>query len=74
MDKGYVRYDHHNLLVSVREDLKGRHREFCLCYDCKKFNPGDIELNCPVAQALYSFDRMEGLVTPVWECPTFLAR
>ena len=29
-----VKYKHHGVNVSVREDLKGKHREHCLCWIC----------------------------------------
>lgn len=63
-------YEHHNVMVFVRSDLKGRHREHCLCYACKKFHPNE-ESNCPIARELYALDVRRGLTTPVWECPEF---
>ena len=66
-----IRYIHHGQDVAVWEDLKGRHREYCLCYQCEKFHPGEPVVNCPVAEALYRFDILAGVTTPVWECPDF---
>jgi hypothetical protein len=64
-------YVHHGRVVSVRSDLKGHHREFCLCYnDCVRFNPG-TPYNCEIARALYEFNMKYDLVTPVWECPEY---
>lgn len=70
----YERYHHHdpNVLVSVKSDLKGRHREHCLCYACHNFNPSDRENNCITAQFLYEFCVDRNLVLPVWECPGFI--
>ena len=28
------RYDHHGKSVAVRTELKGKHREHCLCFVC----------------------------------------
>lgn len=70
--KKYERYDHHGAEVWVRSDLKGKHRDYCLCWHCSQLHPGEAR-NCAIAQILYqncvSFD----LVTPVWECPHFTA-
>jgi hypothetical protein len=66
----YTCYTHHNLPVWVREDLQGKHRQFCLCYDCAMYKP-DTEENCPIAQSLFMTDVEFSIVTPVWECPEF---
>lgn len=68
----YVKYKHHNATVSVREDLKGKHRAHCLCYDCKFFHPEDRELNCPIANKVFQLCVDENIVLPVWECPVFV--
>jgi hypothetical protein len=36
-DDSIVSYEHHGHNVAVRSDLKGKHREHCLCYRCSKF-------------------------------------
>ena len=69
-----VQYEHHGRTMSVREDLKGQHRDHCLCYACAKFIPHDREANCPIASALYAFDVLAGITTPVWECEVFEAK
>jgi hypothetical protein len=66
-----IGYEHHGVNVSVREDLKGKHREHCLCYRCRKFNPGKPETNCPIANLLYAVCLAQNVVTPVWECSQF---
>lgn len=64
-------YKHHGEApVWVRSDLKGKHREHCLCYSCKRFHPGSPG-NCPIARGLYENCVTNDLVTPVWECPKF---
>lgn len=65
-----VKYEHHGVNVSVREDLKGKHRDFCLCYLCARFKPGTDE-HCEVAKAVYENCVKLGVVTPMWECPKF---
>lgn len=69
----YIQYEHHGKTVWVRKDLKGRHREHCLCYDCSKFVPGS-EKNCPIASALYQLDVFYNITTPVFECVEFLEK
>jgi len=66
-----VTYVHHGDIVSVREDLKGRHREHCLCWRCSNFTPDDRGNSCPIANTLYALDVLAGITTPVWECPKF---
>jgi hypothetical protein len=66
----FIQYEHHNELVWVRSDLKGTHRDVCLCYQCTQFRPGSTG-NCPIAQQLYHLDVQYNLVTPVFECPHF---
>lgn len=69
---GIVFYVHHNPArpVAVREDLKGKHREHCLCFRCARFTPEDGP-KCPIAAELFAFCQRQDLVTPVWECPVF---
>lgn len=65
----YEIYEHHGREVAVDADLRGDHRMFCLCYNCRKFHPEDRELNCPIANAVYLNCLKFGIVSPVWECP-----
>lgn len=57
--------------VWVKEDLCGKHREYCLCFSCKKLNITDPEKNCSRASLVYALCRMANMVIPVWECPDF---
>lgn len=66
-------YGHHGVPVAVQSDLKGRHREHCLCYKCGRFKPEDRQANCPTASLLYALCVRLGMTTPVWECPEFRA-
>ena len=69
--KVFEEYVHHGSEeVSVMQELKGKHKDFCLCYSCDKFKP-DTPENCPVAQEVYTLCVQENLVLPVWECPAF---
>jgi len=68
------RYEHHGVRVAVRKDLRGKHREHCLCYQCEKFKLEDRDGNCPKANRLYALCVKEGMTTPVWECPDFESR
>lgn len=69
-----IRYEHHGHQVYVQEELKGKHKEHCLCYQgCRLFKPGTKD-NCIIAGNLFIIDQHFGLVTPVWECPRFDGR
>lgn len=67
-----IKYEHHGNLVFVDENLKGKHREHCLCFRCLKFKPDNRDMNCPIANLLYANCQLNKLVTPVWECPIFV--
>ena len=69
--KNFIQYKHFEEEVWVREDLKGKYRDHCLCYSCNKFFPEDREKNCPIASLVYNLCVVQDLVLPVWECPKF---
>lgn len=70
----YIQYKHHKSNVWVREDLRGTHREHCLCWDCDSFHPDNEQENCPIASAVYELNNKHGVTTPVWECPVFIEK
>lgn len=70
MPKQFIQYEHHGNKVWAREDLRGTHREHCLCYSCSLFRPGETT-NCVIAQELYELDVKHNLTTPVFECGLF---
>ena len=74
MKREFKKYRHHGKCVWVNKEFKGKHREPCLCYSCKKFDPMDREDNCPIANVVYSNCVALDLVTPVWECAQFEAK
>jgi hypothetical protein len=63
-------YEHHGEMVWVDKSSKGYHKDLCLCYHCKLFNPGK-EDNCSIAKKLYQICCDHHLVTPVFECKEF---
>ncbi len=67
----YICYEHHHRAMWVRQDLRGRHREHCLCYRCESFTPENREQNCPIANEVYRLCCEAGLVLAVWECEHF---
>jgi len=69
-----IKYKHHGNEVFVREDLKGRHREHCLCCVCQKFFPDDVDKNCIIAREVFSICLKLSLVLPVWECQYFIRK
>lgn len=67
-----LRYIHHGFMVSVLRSQKGLHKDHCLCFQgCARFFPDDVMKNCRLAQSIYEFDKRNGMVTPVWECPLY---
>jgi hypothetical protein len=64
-------YEHHGKTVFVNTELKGKHREHCLCHSCGLFNPLSRTENCAIANKLYRICVDENLVTPVYECPQY---
>lgn len=66
------KYEHHGVTVSVISELKGKHRQHCLCYSCAHFRPGQLN-NCPIAQTVFETCKMYDLVTPVYECHEYKA-
>jgi hypothetical protein len=65
------KYIHHGTEVSVISEVKGKHREHCLCFqDCKYFKPNTIE-NCEIAQTNFNLCLKYDLVTPVYECAKY---
>ena len=66
-----VGYLHYGKYVFVDEELKGKHKEHCLCFRCRKFVPKDRELNCRIAELNFANCRLNALVLPVYECPEF---
>lgn len=65
------KYVHHGAEVSVISEVKGKHRQHCLCHSCLRFIPEDRTLNCSIANALYALCVNHNLVTPVYECETY---
>lgn len=73
MQRRYIHVYHHGF-VWVREDLQGHHREFCLCYACKRYDPKRHQFDCEKARRVYEFCQEENLGLVVWECPEFRPR
>lgn len=69
--KEIIEYIHHGCLVKVQKHLKGKHKDYCLCFsECQRFKPGTTE-NCEIAQANYENCVRFNIVTPVFECPVY---
>lgn len=66
----FEQYEHHGLPMWVQKDLKGKHNEYCLCNSCAHWKPNTKD-NCPIAQALFEFDKSHNIVSPVWGCAHF---
>lgn len=62
---------HHGVEVKGDTNLLGKHREYCLCWRCKKFNPKEPEKSCKIANLLFRVDIMCEITTPVFYCREF---
>jgi len=71
----FIKYNHHGADVWVREDLKGKHWDNCLCAYCQRFIPGLVQGDpcaCKKASLNYAVCIAEGMTLPVFECPDFI--
>jgi len=69
--KKTTKYFHHDCEVSTFVEMKGRHREFCLCHNfCKHFKPGEPD-NCEIAEKNFALCVEHCVTTPVIECPMY---
>ena len=66
-----IKYNHHGKDVFVKGDLKGKHRNYCLCFECKKLNITDRDKNCHIANIIFDNCVKYGITTPVFECGEF---
>ena len=70
MKNKIMRYKHHGFDVHVKEGLKNKHKDYCLCYECGSFKP-NTDSNCDLAEEIYEYCKEKGLTLVVWECPLF---
>ena len=61
----YTKYNHHGCDVTVLTKNKGKHRDNCLCFDCKMW------WGCTVRKKLYAMCVQYNFAAPVWECKSF---
>lgn len=66
------KYIHHGIEVSVDSKLKGKHKSYCLCHNCKNLDIYNPENNCTKANKLYELCKEEGILTVIFECPDFV--
>ena len=64
IDKGDVR-------TWVRKDLKGRQKEHCMCWNCRKFMPETDHKGCSIIREVLKLASINNIVLPVWECAVF---
>ena len=70
----YEKYDKNGKDVWVRKDLKGRQKEFCMCWDCARFMPESADKGCATIKTVLELAARNAIVLPVWECPGFQQR
>jgi len=67
----YSQYERNGAVVWVRNDLKGRQKEFCMCWDCRRFAPEREDRGCPIINEVLTLAAVKKIVLPVWECQAF---
>jgi len=67
----YENYERNGKKTWVRSDLKGRQKEFCMCWDCKKFKPETENKGCPIIKLVLETAANHNIILPVWECGVF---
>ena len=67
----YEQYEKNAKKVWVRQDLKNRQKEFCMCWDCQKFKPETADKGCSIIKDVLDLAVRKSIVLPVWECPFF---
>ncbi len=70
----YEQMDKGNAKTWVRKDLKGRQKEFCMCWDCVKFMPETEHKGCSMIKDVLLLASRNSIVLPVWECAAFEAK
>lgn len=68
---GFTAYERNGKKVWCRADLQERQKEFCLCWSCRKFAPGNPDKGCPIIHSVLNLADEKGIVLPVWACPNF---
>jgi hypothetical protein len=64
-------YTHHGVEVKVDSELKGKHRQHCLCHQCGRLDD-KLFGKCFIATKLYQICVEYNVTTPVYECPHFI--
>ena len=67
----YEKYERSGKTAWVRSDLKGRQKQFCMCWDCRRFSPESEDKGCPVIRQVLKVAADSNIVLPVWECELF---
>lgn len=58
--------------VTAISSVVGMHRAHSLCFsNCRYYDYNDPSKQCSIAQKLYKFCFVNGLIAPVYECPKF---
>ena len=70
----YENYARSGKQAWVRSDLKGRQKEFCMCWDCRTFQPEAADKGCPTILGVLKMAAEKNIVLPVWECGEFQAK
>lgn len=67
----YENYEKYSKKAWVRSDLKGKQKEFCMCWDCENFEPETDDKGCDIIKNVLTMATERNIVLPVWECGEF---
>lgn len=68
----YEQYEHHGKMMWVNSELKGKHRDHCLCFSCEKFHMVNPDKKCKIADRIFQSCVDCYVVTTIWECSAFV--
>ncbi len=67
----YQAYAANGKTVWARADMKGKQKEYCICWACRKFEPEAVDKGCPIIRSVLGLAADTGTILPVWACPEF---
>ncbi len=70
----YESHERNGVQSWVRNDLKNRQKEYCMCWDCSLFKPDQADKGCLKIKKVLDLAQENQQVLPVWECPDFILK
>lgn len=67
----FISYLHHGQMFWTRNDMKGKHWDYMVCPECKKFEIQGDTNKCSISAEVHELCKKRHLVLNVWECVNF---